>query len=100
MTTTQNWRFPLILALSVIFDAPVLGEMAMAPGDLLEAGLRYVAALGLSWLGVSSIIRLMESYARQNAEAVAQRQAEAEGAATVALTDLTGTERTPEPAMS
>lgn len=99
MTTTQNWRFPLILALSVIFGAPVLGEMAMAPGDLLEAGLRYVAALGLSWLGVSSIIRLMEGYAMQNAEAVAQQEAEAE-APPVALTDLTGTERTAEAAMS
>jgi hypothetical protein len=62
----QTWRFPLIIGLSIVFGAPVLGEMALATGDLVDAGIRYLAALGLSWFGVSSICALAERYDAEN----------------------------------
>lgn len=77
---SQTWRFPLILGLSVVFGAPVLGELAFSPDDLVVAGIRYLGALGLSWLGVTFIYRLMDGfatenhYARQDAEAEAARE--------------------------
>lgn len=63
---THRWRFPLILLLSMVFGAPVLSKMALASGDLPAAGARYLAALALSWLGVTAIGRMVDSYAADN----------------------------------
>lgn len=58
-------RFPLILLLSLLLWAPAVGPM-LTGSDVAAGILRYLAALGLSWIGVGGILRLLEHYARVN----------------------------------
>ncbi len=63
---TNAWRLPLILCLSVVFGAPVLGGMIQTSDDLLVAGLQYIAALALAWGGVTVIGRMIDGFAHHN----------------------------------
>ncbi len=83
----NQWRLPLILILSIVFGAPVLGGLLQSDGDMLVSGLQYAAALGLAWLGVSAITRIIDTFDQTNrrrelerlrAEAEAEARAEAE----------------------
>lgn len=82
----QTLRFPLILALSVVFGAPALTEMMADPDQLVRHGIAYLGALGLSWLGVSMVLSLVSHYATANEqerlaeEAAAQAEANRQAA--------------------
>lgn len=79
---TQPWRFPAILALSVLFGLPALGQMASTdPDALVRAGLRYLAGFALAWLGVAAIGRLVDGYAAHNLRLAMEQAAAIEEAA-------------------
>lgn len=67
MTHAQRYRFPTILVLSMVFGMPALHDLMMEPQRFLVAGFSYLAALALSWFGVSAILSLVEHYAAANA---------------------------------
>ena len=72
---SQHWRFPAIISLSILVGMPALGDMMLNPADVMTAGTRYLGALGLSWVGVTGIYKLMDHYARANVAKVAHAQA-------------------------
>lgn len=90
----QTWRFPLILGLSVLFGMPALGDLVLQPQRLLSAGMSYLGALGLSWLGVNGIFSLVNYYAAYN-----ERMQEKQRVEGLAHSLLRGA-GTPEPARS
>ncbi len=76
----QTWRFPLILALSVVFGMPALHGLVADPDGLLQHGFTYLGALGLSWLGVNAVFRLVQHYDDANQRMIAAERAAAEAA--------------------
>ena len=75
------WRFPAILGLSIVLGLPALADMVLLTGDVAAAGLRYLAALGLSWLGVTLVISMIDAFAGQNRLAAQREAVEAAAAA-------------------
>ena len=82
-----NWRFPMILGLSVVLGWPALQDMAMlTTADLGTAALRYLGALVVAWIGVGTVFKVAERYRRENevAQRLAALQAAREAAAAAA----------------
>lgn len=70
------WRFPIVLALSVLFGLPALQRLMMDPQSLFRAGLQYLGALTLAWFGVNMVFTVMEHYAQHNRRLEEQAEAE------------------------
>jgi hypothetical protein len=61
--------FGISLALSLVLWWPSLTGALHGTIDITSAGLRYLAALGLSWAAVFGVGTLVAGYARQAAQA-------------------------------
>jgi hypothetical protein len=57
--------FGISLGLSLVLWWPSLGGALNGSIDITVAGLRYLAALGLSWVAVFGVATLVASYARE-----------------------------------
>ena len=58
--------FGISLGLSLLLWWPTLSGALNGSVDITVAGLRYLAALGLSWVGVYGISTLVNSYSRDS----------------------------------
>lgn len=61
----HSMRLPLILILSLALWSPVVSSM-MGAQEIAAGIMRYLAALALSWVGVTGIVRLIDHYAALN----------------------------------
>lgn len=99
----QTLRFPMILALSVVFGAPALTEMMADPDQLVRHGIAYLGALALSWLGVNLVLGLVSHYATANERArlaeEAAVQADADRQAALAEAEAAEAAATAEPVL-
>jgi hypothetical protein len=64
MTVDPSFTFGVALILSLVLWWPTLRALLAGNVDITDAGMRYLAALGLSWLGVYFITTLVAGYGR------------------------------------
>jgi len=65
MTVDPSFTFGIALVLSLVLWWPTLRGLLAGNVDITIAGLRYLAALGLAWLGVYFIATLVAGYGRE-----------------------------------
>ena len=64
MTVDPSFTFGVALILSLVLWWPTLRALLAGNVDITDAGMRYLAALGLAWLGLYFITTLVAGYGR------------------------------------
>ena len=62
MTVDPSFTFGIALILSLVFWWSTLQALLKGNVDIMDAGLRYLACLGFSWLAVYFITSLVAGY--------------------------------------